>query len=863
MNTFGATIHVLHVDDDPEFADVVADFLERGDDRLTVSSAMSAKEGLAKLTERNIDCIVSDYDMPGDNGIEFLTIVRSEYPDLPFILYTGKGSEAVASEAISAGVTDYLQKQGGTSQYTVLANRVKNAVERHRSQRAVQSAERKLTELAERTNDVLFMFSADWEELLFVNSAYEKIWGQSVDSLRDNPEQFLEAIVPADREHVIRSMERLSAGDSDTIEYRVRRTDEAVRWVQAEAKPIRDERGAVARIAGIARDVTDRKEREEQLRELSQFREAVIESANLWINVLDAEGNVAIWNEAAAQISGYTADEVVGHDRVWEWLYPDAEYRDQVTETAGQILHGETAVEEFETTITTKSGESRLISWHSQAIMDGSGATVGSVAIGRDITERKRYEEELERTRDFFTEAEDLGNLGAWEVNEDGSIIWTDGTRRIHGVGADYEPTLEEALEFFHPQDRETIAEAVEVAFERGESYEQELRLITAQGQQRWVRTRGKVLDEEGSRTIRGYIQDITEQQSREAELQQARGQLENAIEAGAVGTWEWHIPADRLVAGREFARTFGVDPDLAREGIGIDRFVSSIHEDHIDRVEQQIEAAMTACGDYEAEYRVRDANDQLRWVLARGHVECDDDGTPVKFPGVLVDITERKHMEQELQRQNESLNQFAGVVSHDLRNPLNVIKGRVELARGSEVDEHLESIESAAERMDAIIEDLLLLAREGQDIGELSSTVLADAFEEASKMVPNPGDQARFQYSDEALSNTKIKADPDRLVQVFENLLRNALEHGGEDVTVSFGLVDGGFYLEDDGPGISDKSREKVFTPGYSTKADGTGFGLSIVKRIIEAHDWEIHVTEGSRGGARFEITGVEFASG
>ena len=103
------------------------------------------------------------------------------------------------------------------------------------------------------------------------------------------------------------------------------------------------------------------------------------------------------------------------------------------------------------------------------------------------------------------------------------------------------------------------------------------------------------------------------------------------------------------------------------------------------------------------------------------------------------------------------------------------------------------------------------------------------------------------------------VEADYDRLCQLLENLFRNAIEHGGEDVTVRVGVLDDGFYIEDDGPGISEDVQEEVFDVGYSTSPDGTGFGLSIVKEITEAHGWKIAITEGTADGARFEITGVE----
>ncbi|SFH60102.1 His Kinase A (phospho-acceptor) domain-containing protein [Halorubrum aquaticum] len=234
-------------------------------------------------------------------------------------------------------------------------------------------------------------------------------------------------------------------------------------------------------------------------------------------------------------------------------------------------------------------------------------------------------------------------------------------------------------------------------------------------------------------------------------------------------------------------------------------------------------------------------------------------DGEPLRFSGVLVDITERKRMEQQLERHNESLEEFAGVVSHDLRTPLSVISGRVELAQDDCDSEHLARIESAAERMAQIIDDLLWLAREGRDIGPLDRVALGGVVDDAWSIVADDATEATLQYADGGDLPMTIEADADRLTQLFENLLRNARQHGGPDVTVTLGRLDDGFYVEDDGPGIPEDDRETVFTTGYTTDEDGSGFGLRIVEQIVEAHGWEIHATEGTDGGARFEITGVE----
>ena len=124
---------VLHVDDSPAFAHLTATMLEDLDEDLTVVSEPTAAAGLSTLAERPVDCVVSDYQMPEMDGVAFLEAVRNDHPDLPFVLFTGQGSEAVASRAISAGVTDYLQKSDGLEVFEVLARQIENAIERRRA----------------------------------------------------------------------------------------------------------------------------------------------------------------------------------------------------------------------------------------------------------------------------------------------------------------------------------------------------------------------------------------------------------------------------------------------------------------------------------------------------------------------------------------------------------------------------------------------------------------------------------------------------------------------------------------------------------------------------------------------------------
>ena len=220
---------------------------------------------------------------------------------------------------------------------------------------------------------------------------------------------------------------------------------------------------------------------------------------------------------------------------------------------------------------------------------------------------------------------------------------------------------------------------------------------------------------------------------------------------------------------------------------------------------------------------------------------------------GSLGGLVERKQTEELLYRRNERLAEFASVLSHDLRNPLNVATGALEMVRDDTDSEYVETVATAHERMDELIKDILVLAKQGKTVDSEESIVLAQSIETCWETVDTP--EATLVVDTEQV----IRADRSRLRQIVENLLRNAVDHGGPETTVQVGDLDTGFYIADDGPGVPADERETVFEPGHTTHTDGTGLGLAIVRDIVTAHGWQIQLTEAAAGGARFEITGVE----
>jgi PAS domain S-box-containing protein len=232
-----------------------------------------------------------------------------------------------------------------------------------------------------------------------------------------------------------------------------------------------------------------------------------------------------------------------------------------------------------------------------------------------------------------------------------------------------------------------------------------------------------------------------------------------------------------------------------------------------------------------------------------------DADGRVTEWVGFQEDITAFKEREAALERQNERLDAFASIVSHDLRNPLNVAQGRVDLAQTTaEGDtEHLAAAADALDRIESIVEHTLTLAREGDTVGDPEPVSLADVAADSWETVDTAAAELAIETDREVL------ADPDRLRNLFENLVRNAVEHGGPDVTIRVGDLDDGFYVADDGPGIPDEIADVLFEPGQSSIGENTGFGLAIVHEIATAHGWTVAATESPDGGARFEIRGIE----
>ncbi|WP_435360856.1 sensor histidine kinase [Haloarchaeobius sp. DFWS5] len=247
--------------------------------------------------------------------------------------------------------------------------------------------------------------------------------------------------------------------------------------------------------------------------------------------------------------------------------------------------------------------------------------------------------------------------------------------------------------------------------------------------------------------------------------------------------------------------------------------------------------------------------------VLSAGVVDSEFTERDISLAEVLAANThtalERVEERRQLEEERERLDEFASVVAHDLQSPMSAARGFVDLVTETGNPDFAADARSALDRMDRIVDEVLTLARDGRTVDDLSTVELRTAAREAWESV-EVGDLSLTVRDD-----TTLAADPERLRHVFENLFVNAALHGEDATTITVGTRDAGFFVADDGVGIAPDERDAVFETGYSTSPDGTGFGLSIVRRIAHAHGWTVVVDSATDGGTCISFEQVALGDG
>jgi PAS domain S-box-containing protein len=508
---------------------------------------------------------------------------------------------------------------------------------------------------------------------------------------------------------------------------------------------------------GLGQKINKKKMSESEIDRRNQFLENVIDNANVWLSALDQEGSVFIWNKAAEQLSGYSREEVIGHNRIWEWLYPDEQYREWVRATADGIIAKGLREENFETNIKCRDSEIRNMSWNCRAIFDQNNRSMGVINFGRDVTEQVRMRHELER----------------------------------------YSKHLEEL-----------VAERTKNLREN----EERLRAML---------------------NVSPYSISVS-------------NPFGNIVECNQALLDMHHYPSKDEVIGKSRMSLFA-PKDRQR---GTERFQKALEAHEIMPSPAEEYTLITKEG--------REFHAELAGAFIR-----DATGNPTAYVAISRDLTEHYEYEDRLRKAERlaAIGETAAMVGHDLRNPLQGIsaavyflKHKLDPAEDAEVTEMLGMIQGGVDSADKIIAELLDYSREIRL--ELTETNAKEVVQAAIQQVKVP---ANVEIRNLTQQTPSLLIDIGKTERVFVNLIGNAVDAMPAGGILTITTTESNQTLEisfaDSGEGIPDQVMRDLWKPLKTTKSKGTGLGLPICKRIVDAHGGQIECETILGKGTTFTI--------
>lgn len=636
-------------------------------------------------------------------------------------------------------------------------------------------------------------------------------------------------------------------------------------------------------------DVVSPQETSRRLDDLQQVLNAVPTA----IIRCNADGRIVYANERAETHLGVPAGGATGQ------TYDDAEWQLHAVDGSSipadelpfaSVLATGDPITDRRYRIRRGDGSERIVELSGGPIVTDTGDIESAVFAVQDVTDQYDRDRTLERYRAFLVQSPDIMCI----VNAEGIVQYQS---PMPQAATEFEyPELvgKSGFDQVHPDDRERVRAEFERLLAAGpESLSHaEYRIRQSNGSYRWFEARainylgtdpidGVLLTardvhrrketetrlgryEQTIRTLQETTQRLLRATDRESAARITLDGIESVFNFSTSGIWlanETQTRLDPIAMSDHGAAVVDSQPAYTAdsESLSWDAYESQTAV----RVDDMTEHPGRATEDTPirselivpiGEYGVINIGSTERDAF------CEDDLRSVRLWSNTVEsalarleqIEQLQEREDALTRERDRLDDFASIISHDLRNLVNVADGHLGVARSRGDLDKLDPVQRAIERMDDIMDDTLTLARQGETVDEREPVDITVLVANCMTVIETPA--ATVDVVDEC----SVMADPDRLAHVFENLLRNAVDHGGPDVTVTIGRMADGFYIADSGPGVEPETRDTIFESGYTTREEGTGLGLRIVKRIVEAHGWSISVSESEAGGARFEISGV-----
>ena len=632
----------------------------------------------------------------------------------------------------------------------------------------------------------------------------------------------------------------------------------------------------------LVSDLTLRKQYESSLRESEKLFRIQVECVKDYaILMLDAQGNVFNWNAGAERLKGYREEEIIG--KHFSCFYPEEERDAGRLEGQLNIAAIEGRVEDEGWRIR-KDGSRFWAEVILTALYDENVNLRGFSIVTHDITERKKAEDSLRFSEARFRALFRDNPVMIVTLDAEWTLLSVNPSCAIQlGYTID-ELEGKSVLKLFHEDDRPAVVDQLRMCMHNpNQVYRWQFRKVSKDGVLLWVEEIAQAVhDLNGVLNILVVCQDITERKRAEEALKTSEEKLRYASTAADIGIWHWDLVNNELTWSERCNEFFGFPPGYP---ITYEAFLQSLHEEDRQRINEAVQKAQQEKTEYSVEMRVVQPDGRVRWIMSRGRVFYDDQGKPIRMHGIVMDITERKRAEEEIERLNASLaaraadledanrelEAFNYTVAHDLCNPLNVISSYCQVFMelcGDKLDEncmrYIQETYDGTLRMNRLIEALLNFSRLAhtevkRDWVDLSS--MARKIAEELKLA-GPERRVIFRISD----GIGAYGDANLLQVVLTNLLGNAWKYTRmrEEAIIEFGVTEikgkPAYFVRDNGDGFNKEEVHKIFAPfqrlSGAKESKGFGIGLATVERIIRRHGGRVSA-EGEPGkGATFYFT-------
>jgi PAS domain S-box-containing protein len=778
-------------------------------------------------------------------------------PQAEFKIKTKDGRELWAS--INATFT---RKNGVVDGALVVAQDI---TERKEIERSLRESRKKYQDLIETTSDFVWEVDAQGR-YTYCSPQMEKLWGlKPAEMIGKSP---FDRMSPASKEKALELFAEMvkSPKPFSGLETSGHDREGRVIFHETDEVPFFDEHGTLLGFRGITRDVTERKKSREALqKEKSILQEVMNGAENMHLVYLDRDFNFVRVNEAYAKTCGYKPEEIIGKNHFA--LYPDEENEaifKRVRDT------GVTARFHDKPFVFPDQPEKGVTywDWTLKPVKDGSGKVEGFVFSLVETTERKKAEEELIQTQNRLSIATKAAKIGIHDYDIVANTVqWDERIREIWGVELDEPVTYETFIENVHPDDRAAVQAEMNKALDpkRGDFYA-EYRVINRKDKKvRWVYATGKTFFDDSYNAVRliGTAEDITERKKAEAALFSSEKRYHRLFETSQDGIMARDLNGCMIDCNQAYAKMVGYSKEELMR-LPVDELLPEKWHEQRNRIFREVlETGDSAV--FEREYRRKDG--VVFPASVRSWRLTDENGEIIGVWSIVRDITRQKELERKLQDYAANLEKLvkvrtmqlkdaerlaaigstAGMVGHDIRNPLQAIVGDLYLAKSdlaaipeneekAGLQESLAEIEKNVEYIDKIVQDLQDFAKPLNPVAR--ETDLEDACNEVLfKSDIEENVEASYEVQNEA---KKLISDPDLLKRILSNLVSNAVQAmpmGGKLMIQGFKDDDAVVIMvEDTGVGIPEEVRSKLFTPLFTTKAKGQGFGLAVIKRMTEA---------------------------